>query len=643
MPTAFEEFDNRRQQRPGASFDRHAPSLIDTMNNRQDAKTPRAARSSLASWRLGGSLLRSNSLAPHLLYAALLMCLLMAGVARSAPATQPAGQDLLAHGSEDRLWVGYVHVPPYPKEATEQTRIAYRIATKDQWEFLTDIGARAVGLANRGTQLAVLLEGGEWVLVSDDGNSAGGQPLPEGARMLALGNDPATLWAIGLLPASAATQPAASQPAATQPAAVQTAATLPATTQGATSGEFRATSRLALFVLNQGNWERASFPFLPADLSSAVPMSLAIIDHVPYVAALREDDTIQVLRPAGNAWQDAYAGPRIAAPAAAHAFKLLANTGAPVLWVAGQQRDWLYFLAPNAAPRGVEMLDVAAPPSMRAAAIAAYTIRELAVTSTANAKLTQQDYDRTTGKPTGSPVAINLPHPVTTPLFFGLTRLLLTVAVIIALWASMFRRQTTEEGAQRVTQLDLAPFSRRLAAGAIDALPFVVPLAVMGHLARLTNAAGGDPQPAPPGWDMALWVSLLAALVAYILHTALFETFTGRSIGKALTGLRVASLDGSTPEAPALLIRNFLRVIDVGLAGIPLMMVFTSPLRQRIGDMAGGTVVVRDRVRPEGVLDDETAAEELTKAQAEADASAAEAPPAPKPPEPAGRVGNAER
>ncbi|HWE95200.1 MAG TPA: RDD family protein [Tepidisphaeraceae bacterium] len=571
------------------------------------------------------------------------MSLFVTGVARSAPATQPAGQDLLAHGSEDRLWAGYVHVPPYPKEATEQTRIAYRIATKDQWEFLTDIGARAVGLANRGTQLAVLLEGGEWVLVSDDGTSATGQPLPEGARLLALGNDPATLWAIGLLPASAATQPAAGKPAATQSVATQSPAaqspaSFPATTQAAASGEFRATSRLALFVLNEGNWERAPFPLLPPELSSAAPMSLAVIDHVPYVAALREDDTVQVLRPAGEAWQDAYAGPRIAAPAAAHAFKLLANTGAPVLWVAGQQRDWLYFLAPNAAPRGVEMLDVVAPPSMRAAAIAAYTIRELAVTSTTNAKLIQQDYDRATGKPTGNPVAINLPHPVTTPLFFGLTRLLLTVAVIIALWASMFRRQVTEEGAQRVTQLDLAPFSRRLAAGAIDALPFVVPLAVMGHLARLTDAAGGDPQPAPPGWDMALWVSLLAALVVYILHTALFETFTGRSIGKALTGLRVASLDGSTPEAPALLIRNFLRVIDVGLAGIPLMMVFTSPLRQRIGDMAGGTVVVRDRVRPEGVLDDETAAEELTKAQAQADASAPEPPPAPKPPEPAGRV-----
>jgi uncharacterized RDD family membrane protein YckC len=69
-----------------------------------------------------------------------------------------------------------------------------------------------------------------------------------------------------------------------------------------------------------------------------------------------------------------------------------------------------------------------------------------------------------------------------------------------------------------------------------------------------------------------------------------------------IMGLRVVNLDGSTPDAPSLLIRNFLRVVDIGLAGVTLVFILFSPLRQRIGDVAAGTVVVRDRVKPEGNL-----------------------------------------
>ncbi|MDB5301052.1 MAG: family rane protein [Phycisphaerales bacterium] len=576
--------------------------------------------------------------APCTLHSAFLFVLLFfCCTARSAPATQPAGQDLLAHGTDDHLWVGYVSVPPFPKGATEQTRIAFRVANKDEWEFLTNIGARAIGLANRGTQLAVLLEGGDWVLVSEDGSSASGQPLPDGAKLLALGNDASTLWAVGLLPPNATTQPAGTQPAATQAAASQPAATQPATTQAA--AEMRATSRLGLFTLNEGNWVRASGPLLPADLSSAAAMSLAMIDRVPYLAVRRDDDSLQVLRLSDDTWKEVGQGPRIPAPAGARGFKLLANAPSPILWLTGVTHDSLYFLNPT--PRVVEMLDVSAPPQSRAAAIASHTLRELAVANTTDVKLTQQDYDLTTGKNAGSPVTISLPRPVTPSVVSNLIRVGMVVGLIILIWATSGRRQEGAEGVDRAALLDLAPLPRRLAAGAIDALPFVVPLALMGHIARLTDFSA-DVSPAPPGWEMAFWISLLCAIILYITHTALFETFTGRSIGKALTGLRVATLDGGTPETASLLIRNFLRIIDVALGGVTLLLIVFSPLRQRIGDVVGGTVVVRDRVRPEGVLDDEAAAEELAKTQS-AGPETPVTPPTPEPPEPAGRTGNAER
>jgi uncharacterized RDD family membrane protein YckC len=80
----------------------------------------------------------------------------------------------------------------------------------------------------------------------------------------------------------------------------------------------------------------------------------------------------------------------------------------------------------------------------------------------------------------------------------------------------------------------------------------------------------------------------------YLLLTTTMELITrGRSVGKLLTKTRVAALDGSRASASALLVRNLLRVIDI-LLFFPLSFVLFSPLRQRVGDMAGGTIVIRN-------------------------------------------------
>jgi uncharacterized RDD family membrane protein YckC len=149
----------------------------------------------------------------------------------------------------------------------------------------------------------------------------------------------------------------------------------------------------------------------------------------------------------------------------------------------------------------------------------------------------------------------------------------------------------------------LADLSRRFVAGLFDLFPFVAPLAVMF---QIYHESGGDPQAAAMNSPHAQLLTFLSlgAIVVYLIHTAATEALAGRSIGKMIMGLRVVRLDGGTPDASALLTRNFLRVLDVGLAGVPLVFIAFSPLRQRIGDVAAGTVVIRDRVRPEGNLVD---------------------------------------
>jgi uncharacterized RDD family membrane protein YckC len=95
---------------------------------------------------------------------------------------------------------------------------------------------------------------------------------------------------------------------------------------------------------------------------------------------------------------------------------------------------------------------------------------------------------------------------------------------------------------------------------------------------------------------------IIAQFAVESLYFIVLELITGgRSIGKALIGLRVC-LDGGLPVTPsATLMRNLLRIVDVlpayyftGLASI-----IVSREGKRLGDHAAGTIVVRlDRPPP---------------------------------------------
>jgi uncharacterized RDD family membrane protein YckC len=75
-----------------------------------------------------------------------------------------------------------------------------------------------------------------------------------------------------------------------------------------------------------------------------------------------------------------------------------------------------------------------------------------------------------------------------------------------------------------------------------------------------------------------------------------FESTTGQTVGKALVGIRVRREGGTPASARGIGIRTVLRVID----GLPLLylvgfvaMLATGTRRQRLGDLAGHTIVTR--------------------------------------------------
>lgn len=94
-----------------------------------------------------------------------------------------------------------------------------------------------------------------------------------------------------------------------------------------------------------------------------------------------------------------------------------------------------------------------------------------------------------------------------------------------------------------------------------------------------------------PGF--ALLIVLSCGFLVFIGYFVIAETVSsGRSPGKRALGLRVVRLDGGAPGLGEALIRGVLRIADLA-AGWMLM--FFHPLSRRFGDIAAGTVVVRER------------------------------------------------
>ena len=140
-----------------------------------------------------------------------------------------------------------------------------------------------------------------------------------------------------------------------------------------------------------------------------------------------------------------------------------------------------------------------------------------------------------------------------------------------------------------IAQVSTAPVSgpkldnRRVAAAIIDLL-----IVGVGAVAILVagDSLSGDRQ---------------SALTAVILGWALYYFFAtesggGQTLGKKVMKLRVVRADGRPAGMGEIAVRTVLRVVDNYLVGL-IVMLATGERRQRIGDLAAGTIVV-DASRP---------------------------------------------
>jgi len=100
-------------------------------------------------------------------------------------------------------------------------------------------------------------------------------------------------------------------------------------------------------------------------------------------------------------------------------------------------------------------------------------------------------------------------------------------------------------------------------------------------------------------FEQNLAIAFIVAIVfiVYFGYFIVFETFwNGQTPGKKIMGLRVVREGGYPADFASIAIRNVIRVGEAvaGLYAISAVVALLSPENKRLGDMAAGTLVVRD-------------------------------------------------
>jgi uncharacterized RDD family membrane protein YckC len=101
-------------------------------------------------------------------------------------------------------------------------------------------------------------------------------------------------------------------------------------------------------------------------------------------------------------------------------------------------------------------------------------------------------------------------------------------------------------------------------------------------------------------------ITVFIVLFPCICYHFLFEILMGgKTPGKLIAGTRVTNLDGSTPGLSSYFLRWILLPVDLFPAGMGIggLFIAFSKNRQRIGDLAAGTIVVRNAKPPRFDLD----------------------------------------
>jgi len=148
-------------------------------------------------------------------------------------------------------------------------------------------------------------------------------------------------------------------------------------------------------------------------------------------------------------------------------------------------------------------------------------------------------------------------------------------------------RISTPEGVD--IDLTLAGIGSRFVAALFD---FLIQGTLLVAAGFITGVFGGQASLLGTG------LFAISFFVIWFGYNVLFEVRShGQTLGKGWTGLRVVRTGGLPVTFLPSCVRNVMRLIDILplFYGIGMTSIFFTTRNQRLGDLAGGTLVVRDR------------------------------------------------
>jgi len=153
-------------------------------------------------------------------------------------------------------------------------------------------------------------------------------------------------------------------------------------------------------------------------------------------------------------------------------------------------------------------------------------------------------------------------------------------------------------------QVDYASLGYRFAAVLVDTVVLVGLLIIAVMVYVFVLVAQGKIDPNDPTaietlnaqFQLPNWVANLIVFGGLFVYYMVLEGIFHASVGKLVFRMRVTMADGSRPTGTALLVRNLLRIPEAWLLYLPAgISCLVGPRRQRLGDHAARTVVVRRR------------------------------------------------
>jgi uncharacterized RDD family membrane protein YckC len=141
----------------------------------------------------------------------------------------------------------------------------------------------------------------------------------------------------------------------------------------------------------------------------------------------------------------------------------------------------------------------------------------------------------------------------------------------------------------------LAGLGSRFAAFCLDFLIQVAVFVAVAAIVALVLRGGGETS----GLIATGILSLVFLLDFFGYFIACEMLWSGRSVGKRAAGIRVVRLGGTPVGFWSSLLRNILRLIDMMPTPLYLVgsvLILSTSKNQRLGDLLGNTVVIRDRL-----------------------------------------------